>query len=502
MFILMLLTVLVGIPFVCVLIHRPEILYNWASLFRHRASMPVGILFLAALATCNSVPHTPLARSSPPKRNAPALYLLPAVAASKSDDWTTYHRDNARTGYLANEPDPRRLIHAWTAKLDNAVYAEPLVVGRRVIVATEGDIIYSLDADTGKIQWSTTIGHPVPLSTLNCGGTIDLIGITGTPVYDPASGLIFAVAEVTGPRHLLVGVNVNTGQLQIRRPVDVPEMAPPRIYLQRPALALSHGMVYIAFGGLADDCGIYHGTIVASRTDGTGPLLSYQVPTADSGGIWGPSGPAIDQQGRVYVATGNEDHMGDGKWDLSNAVLRLSSTLQLEDSFAPTEWRVQDTGDQDLGSMGPALLPGGLVFIAGKDGLGYLLHANALGGIGGQVAVGRVCNGLAQGGVATVGSQIFVPCSDGLRRILDPSGTKLTADWQASAQINLPPIVGGHTLYCLDLDGILYAFDINTGLVRATLSLGSAVPHFATPTISQGRIFVGTYAGVSAVAIE
>jgi len=57
-------------------------------------------------------------------------------------------------------------------------------------------------------------------------------------------------------------------------------------------------------------------------------------------------------------------------------------TLQLEDSFAPANWRLQDTGNQDLGSMGPALLPGGLVFIAGKSGDGYLLHAHVLGGIG------------------------------------------------------------------------------------------------------------------------
>jgi outer membrane protein assembly factor BamB len=419
----------------------------------------------------------------------------------KSTDWPTYHHDNARTGYLANEPDPKRLIHAWTAKLDNAVYAEPLVIGDRVIVATEGDTLYSLDADTGKIQWSTNIGHPVPLSTLNCAGTIDLIGITGTPVYDPASGLIFAVAEVTGPRHLLVGVDVNTGKVRIKRPVDVPQMNPPRVYLQRPALALSDGMVYIAFGGLADDCGTYHGTIVASQTDGTGPLLSFQVPTQDSGGIWEPSGPAIDKDGQVYVSTGNEDHIGDGKWDLSNAVLRLSSTLQLEDSFAPAEWRVQDTGDQDLGSMGPSLLPGGLVFIAGKAGLGYLLHAGALGGIGGQVAVVRVCNGVAQGGTATVGSQVFVPCFDGLRRVLDLSRTKLVPDWRASEQIKFPPIVGGHTLYSLDYGGILYALDINTGLMRAKLSLGFRVPHFATPSLSQGRIFVGTYEGVSAVTI-
>jgi outer membrane protein assembly factor BamB len=433
---------------------------------------------------------------------SPDAPSLPAFQSSEqSSNWPTYHHDNARTGYLANVPDPKRLVHAWTAKLDDAVYAEPLVIGERVIVATEGDTLYSLDERTGQVQWRTNIGHPVPLSTLNCRATIDLLGITGTPVYDPASGLVFAVAEVSGPQHVLVGVDVNTGKVRIKRLVDVPQMDPPRIYLQRPALALSHGMVYIAFGGLSDDCGTYHGTIVASQTDGKGPLLSYQVPTQDSGGIWGPSGPAIDQEGWVYVATGNEDHMGSGNWDLSNAVLRLSPTLHLEDSFAPTEWRIQDTGDQDLGSMGPSLLPGGLVFIAGKAGLGYLLHANALGGIGGQMAVARVCNGLAQGGTATVGSQIFVPCTDGLRRVLDPSGTKLTADWQAAEQINLPPIVGGHTLYCLDLNGILYAFDINTGLMRAMLSLGSAVPHFATPALSQGRIFVGTLEGVSAVAI-
>jgi len=502
---LILLTVLVSIPFVFVLTRPPRIISNQASFFRHRALRLAGILFLAVLASYYIAPGTPLPRSSVPRGNIPSLSLLPTAlsptpTALKGTDWPTYHHDNARTGYLANEPDPKRLIPAWTAKLDHAVYAEPLVIGERVIVATEGDSLYSLDARTGQVQWRTTIGQPVPLSALNCGGTIDLIGITGTPVYDPVSGLVFAVAEVTGPRHLLVGVDVNTGKIRVHRLVDVPAMDPPRIYLQRPALALSHGMVYIAFGGIADDCGQYHGTIVASRTDGRESLLSYQVPTRDSGGIWEPSGPAIDQEGQVYVATGNEDHIS-GNWDLSNAVLRLSPTLHLEDSFAPAEWRVQDTGDQDLGSMGPALLPGGLVFIAGKSGFGYLLHAGALGGIGGQVAVVRVCNGVAQGGTATVGSQIFVPCFDGLRRVLDPSGTKLVLDWQASEQIKFPPIVGGHTLYSLDYGGILYALDIDTGLVRAKLSLGFTVPHFATPTLSQGRIFVGTSKGVSAVTI-
>jgi len=503
---LMLIPAPVRTSVIFVLTRLPWIIHQQARVFRKRALRLVGIMLLAVLASYYLAHSAPLPRSRAPSRRVPLLSFspdassLPALQSSEqSSDWPTYHHDNARTGYLANEPDPKRLVRAWTAQLDGAVYAEPLVIGERVIVATEGDTLYSLDTRTGGVQWRTTIGRPVPLSTLNCGGTIDLLGITGTPVYDPATGLVFAVAEVTGPRHLLVGVDLATGKLRIRRPVDVPTMNTPRIYLQRPALALSRGMVYLAFGGLADDCGTYHGTIVASRTDGQGPLLSYQVPTQDSGGIWGPSGPAIDQQGRVYVSTGNEDHIS-GNWDFSNAVLRLSSTLQREDSFAPTQWREEDTGDQDLGSMGPALLPGGLIFIAGKSGFGYLLHANHLGGIGGQAAVVSVC-GLAQGGTATVGSQVFVPCFDGLRRVLDAPGMTLKVDWQASHQITLPPIVGGHTLYSLDPGGTLYALDTETGLVRAQLSLGIAVPHFATPTLSRGHIFVGTYEGVSAVTL-
>src|SRR5258708_23067026 len=326
--------------------HLPRMIPHQTRFSGERTHQIIGIVFLVALVSLTTAQGASPLRKSTPRGNVPVSATIRALSSA---DWPTYHHDNARTGYLANEPDPKQLISAWTAKLDNAVYAEPLVIGGRVIVATEGDSLYSLDARTGQVQWHTTIGNPVPLSTINCRGTVDPIGITGTPVYDPVSGLVFAVAEVTGPRHLLVGVDVNTGKVRVRRPVDVPAMDPPRIYLQRPALVLSHGMVYIAFGGLADDCVQYHGTIVASRIDGRESLLSYQVPTRNSVGIWDPSGPAIDQEGQVYVATGNEDHIS-GNWDLSNAVLRLSPTLHLEDSFAPAEWRVQDTGDQDLGS--------------------------------------------------------------------------------------------------------------------------------------------------------
>src|SRR5262249_19591856 len=149
-------------------------------------------------------------------------------------------------------------------------YAEPLVIDGKVIVATENDSIYALDAQTGQVKWHVNEGHPVPLSDLPCGN-INPLGITGTPVYDPQTGLIFAVAEVKGPAHILFGADLQTGQVKVRRIVDPPGIDP-RAYQQRAALALSGGRVYIAFGGLYGDCGHYQGLVVASNTDGAGSL--------------------------------------------------------------------------------------------------------------------------------------------------------------------------------------------------------------------------------------
>lgn len=381
-------------------------------------------------------------------------------------------------------------------RLDGAVYAEPLVVNGHVIVATEGDSLYSLDAHTGQVQWHTNVGIPVPLSSLPCGN-IDPLGITGTPVYDPATRLIFAVAEVSGPAHILVGIDVNTGQVRVRRVADPAgiEVAP---HQQRAALALSRGMVYIAYGGLDGDCGNYHGWVVASRTDGQGLLLTYQVPTPREGGIWASPGPAIDTNGRIFVAVGNGETT-QGSWDHTDSVLRLSPTLQLEDGFAPTQWQQDNATDADLGSMGPVLLPGGWVFADGKSGLGYLLHANALGGVGGQAHETSICS--SYGGAASVGSQIFLPCTDGLRQVLVEPGPHVILGWHSNQQVNGSPVVAGNTIYSLDRNGTLYALNSQTGAVITTVSVGST-SRFATPTLSGNQVYVGTMTGVVAVTVS
>ena len=412
-------------------------------------------------------------------------------------DWSMYHQNNARTGFVAGVPDPTHLASLWRQPLDGAVYAEPLVVDGQVIVATEHDSLYALDARSGQIRWHTSVGTPVPLSNLPCGN-VDPLGITGTPVYDPQTGLVFAVAEIQGPAHLLVGLDATTGQVKVRRLIDPPGMNP-QPEQQRAALALYEGRVYVAFGGLFGDCGDYHGRVIASRTDGTGALLAYQVPTTREGGIWAPPEPVIDAQGNLYVSVGNGAATG-GDWDHSDSVLRLSPTLQLEDAFAPQSWSGDNASDADLGSMGPVLLPGGLIFAHGKSSQGYLLRADALGGVGGQIQTIPLCNAGAYGGAAVSGQFAFIPCADGLREIRVAPGATLVAGWHAPQQVTGSPIVGGNTVYSLDPGGTLYALDAATGSVRAMLSVGTT-SRFATPTLSQGIIFIGTLTGVVAVGI-
>ena len=448
-------------------------------------------MLVIALVGCSSVsPGTSIeSKSSTPTATTPAT-----PATLPDPNWTTYHGNNTRTGYVANMPDPHKFTRAWKVRLDGAVYASPLVVGGHVIVVTEGDSFYSLDMHTGQVQWRTRVGTPVPQSTLPCGD-IDPLGITGTPVYDPATGLVFAVAEVSGPAHVLVGVDVDTGQVKVRRSADAPGMER-RPQQQRSALLLSQGIVYIAYGGLAGDCGNYHGWVVGLRTDGQGSMRVFQVPTTRQGGIWAPAGPAVDAKGNIYIAVGN-GAATQGSWDHSDSVLRLSPRLRLEDGFAPTGWQQENATDSDLGSMGPLLLPGGLIFADGKSGKGYLLKADDLGGIGGQALVMSICH--AFGGAAAVGSIIFIPCSKGMMQAQVGPGIQLKLGWKAPSLVAGSPVVGGHTVYNLDThDGILYAFNMDTGAVIARAPVGQA-SRFATPALSGSYIFVGTFTGITAV---
>ena len=411
-----------------------------------------------------------------PAPAAPAAPVAPAApAAAAAADWPTYHGDNARTG-VASSPRLSTLHRAWAKGLDGAVYASPLIVGGRVYVATENDSVYAFTT-AGRQLWRRHVGTPVRGSSLPCGN-IDPSGITGTPAIDVARHELFAVAFVSGHRHQLVGIDTRSGRLRMRKSAD-PGGFDATVEQERGALLVAHGRVYVPYGGLFGDCGDYHGWVV-SRTESGGVLRAYRNP-APQAGIWAPGGIALDSGGNLLVATGN----GAGGFAYQSSVIRLSPALKRLAFYAPHDWQALSASDTDVGSVQPAPLAGGLVFQAGKSGLGYLL-APGLGGIGASLQSTRICQG-AYGGTAYSAPLVLVPCTDGLVAVR-VAGQRFSVAWRASGLNAGPPIVAGGAAWSIDRDtGRLTGYDLASGRQVASAGLGGAIS-FPTPAASGGLL--------------
>ena len=455
-------------------------------------------MVLAAACTAARGPSTTPSRGPSPSATGTTGPTSAPTPAVRSADWLTYAHDAGRTGNAPKAATAAALRPLWTSHtLDGAVYAQPLVFGKEVVVATENDSVYALSEDRGTILWRRHVGAPVPGHDLPCGN-IDPSGITGTPVIDPASATVFVVAFLDPGVHELLAISARTGEVVARTPVD-PSGADPLVEQQRGALTLADGLVYVPFGGLYGDCGPYHGWIVAMPTSRAGHMRSYRVPTGRAGGIWAPSGLTLGADGDLYAATGNSD--ATGTFDFGDSVLRLSPELQLLDYFAPSEWATLNAGDGDLGSVGPALVRGDLVFQVGKQGVGYLLAAGRLGGIGGERFSGQVCGVGAFGATASAGSSIFVPCADGLAALRLHHGASFTVVWRGPSFDAGPPILAGEVVWCVDIGGgVLYGFDAASGRVISRVSIGP-VSHFTSPVVSGGELFVAATSRVLAYGI-
>ena len=440
-----------------------------------------------------------------PTGSAPPSRTLTSAPVSGGDSsgsgthpaaaWPTYGRDFARSGVAAGVARPGPLTVSWRAHLDGAVYGQPLLVGQLVIAATENDSIYGLDQATGRVIWRRHVGTPVPLSDLPCGN-IDPLGITGTPVYNPASGLVYAVAETTGFHHVLVGLSVRDGAVRIERDIPTPD-GQPRYDQQRPALAIAAGRVYVAFGGLYGDCGPYRGSVVGIPLSGSGPQISYVVPTPREGAVWGTAGPVTGPDGTMYVSVGNGEETG-SRFDDSDSVTALSPGLRRTGVFAPSTWRHDNDNDLDLGSTQPTLLPSGLLLADGKSGTAYLVKAAHLGGVGGQVAQAEVCP--AYGQAAVQGSVVYEPCEQGGLAAVDTAGNRISVRWRGPTSAWGSPVLGGGAVWVTDWKtGTLYELDQATGATRDSLGLDTRLPHFSSMSMTGSHAFLGTLAGVVAV---
>lgn len=382
----------------------------------------------------------------------------------------------------------------YSLNLGGAVYASPIIVSGITVVATEQDSVFGLDS-AGRQLWRADLGTPAPRSQLPCGN-IDPLGITGTPVYDPTTNLVYLVAEYASPpRHELVALSPTDGSVSWRVSVDLPGVETAAMQ-ERGALTITAGSVWVPFGGLAGDCGGYKGRVVGVPLSGSHTPSAFTVPTSREGGIWTPPGPSVDSGGNLVVSVGNgESGVGD-PYDHSDSILQLDKTT-LVDSFSPTTWAADNDADKDLGSQGPALIGTQWVFIAGKSGTAYLLRQGHLGGIGGQVSTDHICTSF--GGTAVSGTIVYVPCTDGVRAVqITPAG-EMQVLWHADGAVTGSPVVGGGRVWSLDpAQGVLYALDPATGKTLDQLKVGTA-SRFATPAISGPDLFIPTLTGLAVV---
>jgi len=393
------------------------------------------------------------------------------------------------------------LSQRWTARLDGAVYGQPLIVGDTVIAGTENDSVYALSESTGAVVWRRHLGTPVPESALNGCGDIFPLGITGTPVYDQGNGLVYAVAETTGYQHVLFGLAVSDGAVRVSRDIPLPGTQP-QYYQQRPGLAIDGGRVYAAFGGLFGDCGQYVGTVVGVPLSGSGPLVSWHTPTSREGAVWGTAGPVTGPGGDLWVSTGNGAAGPGQAYDGSDSVDRLSPALTRTNFFAPTSWAQDNASDLDLGSTQPVLAAGNSALIIGKRGTGYLLSTTRMGGIGGQLAESSVCP--AFGAAAVSGSTVYEPCASGGMAAISVSAAqrKISVLWRGPADSNGSPVAGGGAVWVTsysDTGGTLYELNPANGAVKSQLAISQGLPHFSSLSLAGGTAFLGTLNGVVAV---
>jgi uncharacterized repeat protein (TIGR03806 family) len=341
-----------------------------------------------------------------PQSNAPP----PAAVAV-----LTYHNDNTRQGLNPNETiltaanvNTNSFGRLFSYSVDGFVYAQPLIMtnvsipGKGthnvVYVATEHNSVYAFDADdnsgvNASPLWQRSFLGPGVTTVPNGDvGTTDItpeIGITSTPVIDPVAGTLYVevkTKEGTAYVHRLHALDIATGleRTGFNSPVvitctnypgvgtgDNDGQNPPHVIWNplrehcRPALTLLKGAVYVAYASHGDNTP-YHGWVFAyNATNVAQQVGAYNAtPNGGLGGFWdGGGGPSVDAQGNLYFQTGNGTFDGGTTVTATNnysmSLLKLATTngITLVDYFAPNNAVALSSGDQDLGSAAPIILP-------------------------------------------------------------------------------------------------------------------------------------------------
>jgi hypothetical protein len=342
----------------------------------------------------------------------------------------TYHNDVSRDGVNGQEYGlttttvaPATFGKLFSCPVDAPVYAQPLWVAKVnvsgvkrnvLIVATQHDTVYALDADSSlcTVLWQKSLFNSgetwINANTdVNCGDLEPDVGIVGTPVIDPATNTIYVVSKSKNTASSAIfqrihALDVVTGAEKFGGPTTIAGSVNslsfnPQRNLQRAGLALVNGKVYIAW---ASHCDVptYQGWVFGYAASDLTVAPSVftpapHAPTSVESGIWMAGGaPASDANNNLYLNTGNGTFDANSATapndDYGDSVLKLSTAagISVADYFTPSDYMSRQSSDQDLGSGAAALLvdqPGGpvqrLLIGGGKGGILFLLNRDNLG---------------------------------------------------------------------------------------------------------------------------
>ena len=405
-------------------------------------------------------------------------------------------------------------------------------------------------------------GTSVSSGDTGCGDLVPEIGITGTPVIDTSTGTLYAVAKskVNGAFfQYLHAIDISTHVEKFGGPKLITATVngngdggttvsfDPLREAQRPALLLQHNHVII---GWASHCDIqpYHGWVISYNASNLQQEAIFNTsPNGGLSGIWmSGGGLAGDASFNTYFASGN------GSWDgtanFGDSIVKLGEpaggAFPLADWFTPFNQNNLSGGDTDVGSGALVLLPdlpNGKQYLTqmGKEGKMYLVDRNNMGhfcstctsvdtnivqevpgatnGVWGSPAYWNgwvYWDGASDGGSCdNLRAFSFNANNSGLLSTSSTSKSQQCFSFAAptpsvSSNGNINGIVWGlddsafgsgccQVLYALDatnLANLLYTSNQAPGQRDVP---GGAVK-FATPTIANGRVYVGSQFKVSA----
>jgi hypothetical protein len=378
-----------------------------------------------------------------------------------------------------------------------------------------------------------------------------------------AHGVIYLVAmSIDASRNYhqrLHALDVTTGAEQFNGPAEIAAIYPAAAggsntfdagsYEERAGLLLLSGVIYTTWTSHCD-ASPYTGWVIAYNSSTLAQTGVLNVAANSAGGgpsIWmAGGGPAADTAGNIYVLTANGvfdttlDANGfPNQGDYGNSFVKVATTggaLKVADYFAMYNEVSESSADVDLGSGGIMLLPdladsGGttrhLAVGAGKDGNLYVVNRDSMGKFNpnNNNQIWQELTGALPGGIWSTpayfnGTVYYGPVGAPLlafkitNAMLAGSPSSQSAASFAypgtpaaiSANGNANGIVWAHengaaaVLHAYDASNLAHELYNSAQAANGRDSFGAG-NKFITPTIADGKVFVGTTSGVAVFGV-